>query len=176
MLRAVSLFIVLFAVWLLLSGHYTPMLIGLGVISCAAAVLIARRMDIVDREGHPVHLGLRAPLYWAWLGWEIVKSNIFVMGRILSPALTISPTVVRVTTHQQSDLGVVTYANSITLTPGTVSMRVEKDEIEVHALTAELAEDLAGGSMDLKVVRVEGSGVGSGGGTEATDKSNGTSN
>lgn len=156
MLRAISLFVVLFGTWLLLSGHYTPMLIGFGVICCAGAVLIARRMDIVDHEGHPVHLGLRAPIYWAWLGWQIAKSNLFVMGRILSPVLTISPTVSRVTAHQKSDLGVVTYANSITLTPGTVSMQVGKNEIEVHALTAELAKDLATGEMDRQVLKVEG--------------------
>jgi multicomponent Na+:H+ antiporter subunit E len=132
------------------------MLIGFGVICCACAVLIAQRMDIVDHEGHPIQLGLRVPLYWLWLGWQMVKSNIYVMGRILSPVITISPTVVRVTVHQKTDVGIVTYANSITLTPGTVSMRVDKDQIDVHALTGEIAEDLSGGDMDRHVVKVEG--------------------
>lgn len=156
MLRAISLFVVLFGMWLLLSGHYTVMLIGFGVLSCAGAVVIARRMDIVDHEGHPVQLGIRAPVYWLWLGWQIALSNVYVMRRVLMPVVSLTPAVVRVPTHQTTDLGVVTYANSITLTPGTVAMRVNKDEIEVHALTAELAEDLAGGGMDREVQRVEG--------------------
>ena len=76
MVHAISLALVLFALWLLLSGHYVPLLIGLGALSVLLVVTIALRMDVVDREGHPIHLSLKALLYWPWLAWEIVKSNV----------------------------------------------------------------------------------------------------
>ncbi|MEQ8696492.1 MAG: Na+/H+ antiporter subunit E [Bauldia litoralis] len=156
MLRAISLFCVLFATWLLLSGHTDPLLIGFGVASCALVVFIARRMDIVDREGHPVHLTWRVPLFWAWLGWQILKSSWDVARRCVLPGPPIDPRVIRVPVNQKTDLGVVTYANAITLTPGTVSMRTFRAEIEVHALTGGSADDLESGEMNRFVARVEG--------------------
>lgn len=158
MLRAISLFCVLFATWLLLSGHTDPLLVGFGVASCALAVFIARRMEIVDHEGHPVHLSWRIPLFWAWLGLQILKSSWDVARRCVSPGPPIDPRVIRVPVSQKTDVGVVTYANSITLTPGTVSMRTFHSEIEVHALTGSSADDLEGGKMDRFVTRVEGHG------------------
>lgn len=156
MVRAISLALVLFALWLLLSGHYVPLLIGLGALSVLLVVTIALRMDVVDREGYPVHLGAGALLYWPWLGWEIVKANLDVACRILDPRLPISPTVIRLKASQKSELGKVIYANSITLTPGTVSIDIDGDKIEVHALTREAAQALQTGDMDRHVTRFEG--------------------
>lgn len=156
MVHAISLALVLFALWLLLSGHYVPLLIGLGALSVLLVVTIALRMDVVDREGHPIHLSLKALLYWPWLAWEIVKSNVDVARRILSPTLPISPTVIRLKASQKSELGKVIYANSITLTPGTVSIDIDGDKIEVHALTREAAQALRTGDMDRRVTRFEG--------------------
>lgn len=156
MVHAISLALVLFALWLLLSGHYVPLLIGVGALSVLLVVTIALRMDVVDREGHPIHLSLKALLYWPWLAWEIVKSNVDVARRILSPTLPISPTVIRLKASQKSELGKVIYANSITLTPGTVSIDIDGDKIEVHALTREAAQALRTGDMDRRVTRFEG--------------------
>lgn len=150
-IRAVILFLVLFGTWLLLSGHYTPLLLGLGVASCAFVAYVAHRMDVADREAHPVHLGPQAVTYWAWLVLEIVKSNIAVARLILHPRMPISPRLISVKASQHSELGKVIYANSITLTPGTVSLSVQDDMIEVHALTEEAAADLAEGEMDRRV-------------------------
>ena len=155
-LRAIYLTVTLMAVWLLLSGHYEPLLIWFGVVSCIGVVLVALRLQIVDAEGHPFNWLIRAPIYWIWLFWEIVKANIDVAKRIINPSLPISPTIFTVTPSQKTDLGRVTYANSITLTPGTVTLEVFKDRLEVHALSAEAAEDLKGGAMDRKVSWVEG--------------------
>ena len=83
---------VLFAVWLLLSGHYTPFILILGLASCVAVIAITQRMEVIDHEGHPVHLTWRALLYWPWLIVEIVKANIDVAKRILFPSIGISPT------------------------------------------------------------------------------------
>ncbi len=151
-----SLAAVCYGLWLLLSGHYVPLLLTLGALSVAVVVLIALRMDVIDREGHPIHLTPKALLYWTWLFWEIVKSNVDVTRRILAPSLPISPTVVRVRASQKSALGRVIYANSITLTPGTVSMDIEAETITVHALTREGAEALRRGEMDRRVTEFEG--------------------
>jgi multicomponent Na+:H+ antiporter subunit E len=156
MAHAISLGAVLFGLWLLLSGHYTPLLLGFGVASCVLVVLISARMDVVDREGHPIHLGPRALTYWPWLLVEIVKANIDVAKRIVDPKLPISPTMLRVKASQKTEVGRVIYANSITLTPGTVSVDLEGDMIEVHSLTAEGAEALLEGEMDRRVTAMEG--------------------
>ena len=148
MVHAVSLSVVLYVLWLLLSGHYEPLLLILGVVSCGLVVWIAHRMDLADREGHPVHLTWQALTYWPWLLWQIVKSNIHVAGLILSPRLPISPKIIKVTTSQADELGQVIYANSITLTPGTVSLYVRGNTIGVHAITQETAEELETGEMD----------------------------
>jgi multicomponent Na+:H+ antiporter subunit E len=132
------------------------LLLGLGALSALLVVTIALRMDVLDREGHPIHLRPKALLYWPWLGWEIVKSNVDVARRILSPTLPISPTVIRLKASQKSELGKVIYANSITLTPGTVSIDIDGDKIEVHALTREAAQALRTGDMDRRVTRFEG--------------------
>jgi multicomponent Na+:H+ antiporter subunit E len=113
-------------------------------------------MDTVDHEGHPMHLVGRAVVYWPWLLWAIIKANIDVALRILSPRLPISPTMVEVQTSQKSALGQVIYANSITLTPGTVSVDLTDGMIIVHALSRESAEALMDGEMDRRVTVMEG--------------------
>jgi len=153
--HAVNLSLFLFAIWLLLSGHYTPLLIGFGLFSTVLVVLVAMRAELVDREVDPVLLKPSALLYWLWLGGEIIKSNMDVTRRILAPRLRISPRVLRVTSTQRTDLGRVTYANSITLVPGTVTMNVEGDQITAHALTAEVAAHLERGEMDRRVTDME---------------------
>ena len=156
MLHSISLGLLLFGVWLLLSGFFEPLLLGLGVVSCLVVVLIAHRMDVIDREGHPIHLAWRIVIYWFWLALEIVKSNIDVARRILDPKLPIHPMLIRLPASQKSELGLVIYANSITLTPGTVSVQVEVGEILVHAIAEEPAEALRQGDMDRRVSAVEG--------------------
>ncbi len=156
MLQALSLGAVLYGLWLLLSGHYQPLLLGLGVASTIVVVLIARRMDLIDREGHPIHLSWRFLLYIPWLGWEIVKANIDIARVIVRPKMAIGPTVLRLKGTQKSELGHVIYANSITLTPGTVTIGLEEGVLSVHALTREAAEGLISGDMDRRVAAVEG--------------------
>ncbi len=156
MARSLYLVIFLAIIWLLLSGHYTPLLLGLGAASCLLVWYISERMDLVDHEEHPLHLHpIRLMLYWGWLGGEVVKSNIDVARRIIDPNLPIQPKLLKVRTSQRTELGQVIYANSITLTPGTVSIDLEGYEIEVHALAAEPAEALLEGEMDRRVSAVE---------------------
>lgn len=156
-MRALSLVVILFAFWLLLSGYFAPFLLTMGVASAVAVAMLGRRMDLVDHEGHPIHLSWRLILYWPWLFKEIAKSAWDVARIILSPRLPISPTLVRAKTSQKTTVGLVTYANSITLTPGTISVDVKKGEILVHALTRDGAAGLLEGEMDRRVTRFEGS-------------------
>ncbi len=155
MLHALSLGVFLYILWLLLSGHFEPLLLGLGAASVAFVVWIAHRMDVVDHEGHPVHLTWRAIFYWPWLFKEIAKANLDVAAVIVRPDLPISPTLFPVTGSQKSELGLVIYANSITLTPGTVTVELEEGVLSVHALTHEAAEGVKNGDMDRRVTALE---------------------
>lgn len=153
--HAINLGLFLFAVWLLLSGHYTPLLLLLGMLSTLLVVFLATRADLIDRETQPVLIKPSVLYYWAWLGREIIKSNIDVTRRILSPGMPISPTIFTVRADQKTELGRVTYANSITLVPGTVTVEVNEDVFTVHALTQEMAADLKRGEMNRRVCNVE---------------------
>ncbi len=155
-IHAIGLWLVLFALWILLSGHYVPLLLTLGVLSCALVVWIAARLDVIDHEAIPLQLKVFGYLaYLVWLGKEITKANIDVARIVLDPALPISPVMVVVPATQSTDVGKVIYANSITLTPGTVSVEVMDDEILVHAITREAADGLADGDMDRRVDEIE---------------------
>ena len=156
LIHTLSIGVILLSAWFLLSGHYNTLINTLGVLSCAAVVWITLRMDIVDHEGHPLHLTWRALGYWTWLTIEIIKANIDVIKSVLSPKLNISPTMLRIRASQKSDLGQVIFANSITLTPGTLSVDVANNEILVHALSKSGADDLLSGKMNRRVTQMTG--------------------
>jgi multicomponent Na+:H+ antiporter subunit E len=147
----------LFAFWLVLSGHFTPMLVVAGAVSAALCVLAVIRVRVADEEGQPFELLWGALTYFPWLIGEIAKSAWAVTKIILHPGLPISPTMTVVRASQKTAVGVATYANSITLTPGTITVGVNGNELVVHALVVEGAVDLEGGAMDRRVSRFEGS-------------------
>jgi multicomponent Na+:H+ antiporter subunit E len=152
----IALVATLFAFWLVLSGIWTPFLLAAGLGASIAVALVARRMDVADREGHPIHLTPGALLYWPWLIKEIALAGWQVTRIILHPRLPISPTLVRFRPSQQSTVGLVTHANSITLTPGTITVEAGRDEFQVHALTREGAQAAVDSEMDRRVCRLEG--------------------
>jgi len=140
-----------------MSGILDPFILTLGLFSCVVVVIIAIRMDVVDHEAIPLHITFGILLYWPWLIWEIVKANVDVTKRVLGFA-PISPTMVKIKATQQTDLGLVIFANSITLTPGTISIDVEQGgQILVHAISREGTEELEGGEMDRRVTALEAS-------------------
>lgn len=155
-MRYISLggFLLLF--WLALSGHYTTWLIGAGAVSAFLCVYVAVRMNVADPEGHPVEFLPGALTYWPWLAVEIVKSSWSVTKVILAPTLPISPTMTEVTASQKTPSGIATYANSITLTPGTITVGVSGNQLTVHALVESGARDLEAGDMDRRVTQFEG--------------------
>lgn len=156
-LHSVALLLFLCVNWLLWSGHFNdPLLLSFGAGSCLFVLFLCRRMQIVDEEGAPVQLGIRPYLYAPWLIKEIIVANIDVARRVLSPSLPINPKVFFVKTQQKTDVGRVIFANSITLTPGTVSIDVQGNSIEVHALTGGMADEDQTDEMNRRVARIEG--------------------
>lgn len=157
-MRLAALVIALFAFWLLLSGLYTPFLVLSGLGCSVAVAAFAWRMGAADPEGHPVHLTAGAVTYWPWLIKEIAVSGWKVARIVLDPRLPVSPVLVRFTPSQKSTVGLVTHANSITLTPGTITVEADHGGFLVHALTRTGAEGLADSEMDRRVSRFEGRG------------------
>ncbi len=155
-MRTASLAGFLLLFWLALSGHFTLWLVAMGILSAVATALAARRMGVADDEGHPVQLIVGAFTYLPWLGWEIAKSAWGVTRIILHPRLPISPTMTVVKASQRTAAGIASYANSITLTPGTITVGVNGNDLTVHALVREGALDLEAGGMDARARRFEG--------------------
>lgn len=154
--QGVALTMTLALLWLMLSGHYSALLLTLGGGSVLLCVWIASRMQVRDAEMHPGQFRLHAVIFYLmWLIREVSRSAWDVARRILAPSLPISPTVVRLPISQRTDVGRSIYANSITLTPGTVSIDLGDDYVEVHALTRESAQGLASGEMDARVSALE---------------------
>lgn len=151
----VSFGLVLSFFWIVLSGHYTVVTVTAGVFSVLGTIALARRMQLIDEEGHPIHLLFRGLVYWPWLVVEIAKASWDVTRIILHPKLPISPVLIRVKASQNTSVGIATYANSITLTPGTITARVSGHEFLIHALTCASAKDLASGAIDDRVRQFE---------------------
>lgn len=147
--------ILLAMLWGLLSGHTEPLLVGFGIFSVLLVGFLAQQMDGVEGPVGLRHMGLPVIGYLAWLSREIVLSNLQVTREILRPRLALTPTALRVPASQRTALGRTLYANSITLTPGTVSMVVGANDILIHALMREGAESLLTGDMDRRVTALE---------------------
>jgi multicomponent Na+:H+ antiporter subunit E len=154
-LLGVFAFCALLGFWLLLSGHFTLFLVAAGVGSSAAVVWFALRMEVVDREGVPADFWRAALSYWPWLAWQIVKAAWDVSKIIVHPRLPISPTLVRFKPSQRSSVGLVTHANSITLTPGTITVQASAQEFLVHGLTKAGAEACVDSEMDRRIRDLE---------------------
>lgn len=154
-MHIVSLFTLLALFWLVNSGHYTPLILSLGAISILLVVWIAQRMNVVDHESQPLHLTRRVPGYWLWLLKQIARANVDVVRRIWRGRSSIAPQRVILRAGQQTDMGRVIYANSITLTPATVAMDLDEQEVVVHALTPEAAAELEAGEMNSRVCELE---------------------
>lgn len=152
------LFAVLCGLWLLWSGHFTGLLLSLGLGSCLGVLWLCRGMGIVDNETIPVYLAPRLVRYVPWLAWQVVLANAEVIRRILRPRPDDRPETVVARGGQRTDVGRTTYANSITLTPGTITVDVTGDVFTVHALTRKSADGIYDGEMDREVSRLEGAG------------------
>ena len=156
MARKIAFAGILGILWILLSGHYSPLFVGLGVASVALVTLMVHRMNRADGTRYELRLRwLACGRYVVWLFAQIVRANVEVARLALRPRIDLSPRMVRVKALPRTELGRVIYGNSITLTPGTVTVHLDDEEVEVHALTRESAAALEGGAMGRRVAELE---------------------
>lgn len=152
----ISLIISLAVLWVMLSGHYTSLQLSLGFLSVLIVAIISSRMNLIIYDQPILQLYfLKFIPYWLWLSLQVLKSNIDVCKRILNPRLPINPQLIIVKASQASNLAKVIYANSITLTPGTISIDLDGSNIGVHSLSNMGANGLKAGDMDRKITSAE---------------------
>jgi multicomponent Na+:H+ antiporter subunit E len=149
--------ITLIILWLLLSGIFTPLHLLLGLISIVITLYMSVRMNVLMHKKQPLYFRFfRVLQYLLWLIGQILLSNLDVVRRIFSPTLDIKPILKAIPSSQETELGRVIYANSITLTPGTVAINIAKNgDVLVHALHADILSDLEKGTMGKRVSLLE---------------------
>ncbi len=156
MMPTLFLVVLLCGFWALLSGQFhNSFLLGMGVLSITSIVLLGRRMGLLDDEAVPVRFLPRALAYIPWLGWQVILANIDVFKRIWSVSPQIDPRMVRVPYTTRHPFVTTSYANSITLTPGTVTVSIDADTLLVHALAEEPEQGLRSGDMERQIKRLE---------------------
>lgn len=144
--------------WLVLSGHYTVLLLVLGGVSVALVCWVSWRAAFPEREAVALPLSPGLPRYAVWLVKEVLVSAVAVVRKVWSPRPVLRPVVETTPAADLSVLAQVIYANSITLTPGTLSLDVDPDRIEVHGLDAADLATLHDGRMLHEVRKLEGHG------------------
>ncbi len=145
------LLLLLVSAWLLWSGVYKPLLLGLGAFSCLLTVYLSRRMGFFHDDVFAFRYGFRLVRYWGWLSKEVVRSSIEVARLVINPRLPIDPQVVEIKASTKHPVDQAILANSITLTPGTLALDVHRGVIKVHTLTRGGADELLAGEMDRRV-------------------------
>jgi len=156
MQRILILVLALSATWLVWSGLYKPLLLGLGVVSVVLTLWLSARMNLHRKAGYALDLVPRLPLFWASLLIDIIKSNFEVARIIMSPTLRIAPTMVRLKPELEGQVGLATMANCITLTPSTVTLDSHNGELLVHCLTERSAAETRDTTMARNLKRLVG--------------------
>jgi multicomponent Na+:H+ antiporter subunit E len=155
MARKIGIFTLLLVVWFLWSGHTEPLIVGFGVFASAVGVAFASRTRILDEEAFPFHLSVRFVTFVPWVLWQIVLANLHVARVVLSPKLTIQPHLLRVPAEQKTVIGAVIHANTITITPGTVTLDLREGSLLIHALTDAAAKDDLDGTVNRRISELE---------------------
>jgi len=150
--RILVTFCVMFLFWLLLSGIFERLYITAGVICSLIVAVISHDLFVVGKRNKTIVRSFRVLMYIPWELWQIVLANLDVAYRVLHPKMPIDPLIVEFDTSLRSDFALVTLANSITLTPGTITIDIRKGRFWVHAIAKEPAEALTvDGTMQQKV-------------------------
>jgi len=155
-LNMIILFVLLLAFWLLMSGHFNVFYVSMGVLSSAAVVMLNARFNkfffILENSSGYVPIRLRRVLlYVPWLIWQIVLASLQVAQVVLNPKMPVDPSLVKFKARYPNDLARVFLANSITLTPGTITLELNDGEYVVHALMDVSASGIIGENMPRKV-------------------------
>ncbi len=148
--------IIMFAFWFLLSGQTAPILLILGVVSSLFVAYWSHDLLIGKARRIDFGKGFRFLAYLPWLFWQIILSNVILVKLVLNPKMPLDPVVIRFKHGLKTDFGIVLLANSITLTPGTLTIEATSEELLVHAIDRAMAEDLLAGDMQARVRAVEG--------------------
>lgn len=161
-LNFLATFTILFAFWMLLSGFFDLFHLSLGGVCCALVAYASH--DLLFTQASLKNLkkrhlaGKNFILYIPWLIYQIFLANFHVVYLVLHPRMPIDPQIIRFRTKLESDLALVTLANSITLTPGTITLDIREGEFYVHALSKKVADDLMTGGMEGRVAKIYGEG------------------
>lgn len=155
-MKYIATFLILFLNWVIWSGMFDAFHLSLGVISCALVTFLSH--DLLFKEGFSyrnIVEAVRFIKYVPWLLYQIVLSNIHVAYLVLHPKMPIDPFMITVQTKLKKDISLVAYANSITLTPGTITADiVERKHYVVHCISKKVADDLFAGEMEKKVAHI----------------------
>ena len=141
--------------WMLLSGHTSILLLTLGISSVVLVVWVVSRMDRNDNTPIRMLFSVNFISYLGWLIWQVIITNIDVAKRIWNPSLPIKPASRKIKVNIKDPLLKTIYANSITLTPGTVTTEVGEDYFIVHALNSEGLDELEEGDMERRLICLE---------------------
>lgn len=151
--------LLLTAIWLILSGKFDLIYLFWGLISIAFVMWLSNRLHGLPlAENEPcgtTRINIpRLTVYLVWLVGEIIKSGVYVAYVVLHPKMPIEPMLVRFTSKQPNVLARVILGNSITLTPGTITLDIEGSLFTVHALTRDTEEGLVNGEMETRVAKL----------------------
>ena len=149
--------LIIFAFWIFLSGEFSFILLLSGIISSLLVSYMSN--DLLIGNGD-IKLGfirtIRFIRFLPWLLWQIVLANIDLALRTLHPKMPINPILINIKNNLKTDLGMVILANSITLTPGTVTIDINENEFLVHVISEKAAQSLISGEMQARVKKIEG--------------------
>jgi multicomponent Na+:H+ antiporter subunit E len=151
-------FILLLVFWIFMSGLFDLWHFGLGIISCALIAYMSNDLLFTDKQSSGKSREvMRLISYLPWLLYQIYLANLYLVKLALHPRMQerIFPHIVKFRTKLEKDLSVFTFANSITLTPGTITVLVENDCFYVHAIDKQVAESLPG-DMETRVGHIFG--------------------
>lgn len=148
--------VVLTIFWLLLSGFIEPLLLSFGALSVVVVLFILKRMDKVENEPRQISTSLRLIRYMPWLIGQIFSSGFHVTKLIWGSPDKVSPAIAKINAKDVPVSNRVLYANSITLTPGTLSVDLEEGEVTVHALQKSSIEELEEGHMEKRITAIWG--------------------
>ena len=150
-------FVILYIFWIVLSGRFDYFHLSLGIISCAVVTHASHDLLFKGTRARDVYTQLvRFVKYLPWHIYQIILSGIYVTYLALHPRMSmlIDPHIIRFKTRLKKDLSLMTFGNSITLTPGTITVLIKKGYFYVHAIDKKVAEDLLTGEMEDKVADV----------------------
>jgi multicomponent Na+:H+ antiporter subunit E len=155
-MHSLLLFVSLMAFYVVLSGQIqSSFLMTAGVVACLAVTMLCKRLGIVDDEGVPYRMWWRTAKYIPWLMWQIWLSSVYVFKLVWKRKIDVQPRMIVIKHDLRTSFGVATYMNSITLTPGTVTVDIGKDEFLVHCITKAVGDDLLGGEMERRIRAIE---------------------